>query len=61
MPFINEPDSSSLSSSNSSVVDAAAVNAKGIKTILANSLSTFFINGKVVVISGRKKLRNPPS
>ena len=28
-----------------SAVDAAAVNTKGIKTLLANGLITFFING----------------
>ena len=38
-------------------VDAAAVNANGIKTLLVNSLSTFFIKGKPVFSSG---LRNLP-
>ena len=44
-----------------SVADAAAVNPNGTKTLLVNSISLFFINGKAVVINGLTKLRNTPS
>ena len=44
-----------------SVVETAVVNPKGTKTLLANGVSTFFINGKPDVINGFRKLRNPPS
>ena len=44
-----------------SVDDAAAVYPNGIKTILANDVSTFFINGKEVIINGLRKLENHPS
>ena len=41
--------------------DAAAVNPKGIKTLLANGLITFFINGNPVFSNGPSNLpRNPP-
>ena len=44
-----------------SVVDAVAVNPKGIKTLLANGLITFFISGNPVFSNGPKSLpRNPP-
>ena len=45
-----------------SVSDTAAVNASGIKTLLTNVLSTFFIKGKKTVFSsGPKSLpRNSP-
>ena len=44
-----------------SAADAAAVNAKGIKTLLANGLITFFINGKPVFSNGPSNLsKNPP-
>ena len=44
-----------------SVADAAPVNPNGIKTILANGLSTFFIKGNPVFSSGHKGLpKNPP-
>ena len=36
-------------------------NSNGIKTLLDNGLSTFFINSKPAVINGFKKLRNPLS
>ena len=40
---------------------AAAVNSKGIKTILANGLITFFIKGNSVFSNGPSNLpRNPP-
>ena len=41
------------------VSDPAAVNPNGIKTLLANGLSTFFIKGKPVFSNGpRRFLRN---
>ena len=44
-----------------SVVDAAAVNPNGIKTLLVKGLSTFFIEGKPVFRYGPKGLpRDPP-
>ena len=44
-----------------SSADAAAVNPKGIKTLLANGLITFFINGNPVFSNGPRSLpRNPP-
>ena len=39
-----------------SVADAAAVNPSGIKTLLANGLSTFFIKGNPVFSNGPKSL-----
>ena len=44
-----------------SVADAAPVNPKGTKTLLAIGVSAFFINVKSAVINGLKKLGNPPS
>ena len=44
-----------------SVSDPAAVHPSGIKMLLPNSVSTFFINGKSPDINGVRKLRNPPS
>ena len=41
-----------------SVAEAVAVNPKSTKTLLANDLSTFLINGKAVVID-RENLKNP--
>ena len=44
-----------------SPADAAAVNPYGIKTLLANGLITFFINGNPVFSNGPSNLpRNPP-
>ena len=44
-----------------SAADAAAVNPKGITTLLANGLVTFFINGNLVFSYGPRTLpRNPP-
>ena len=43
-----------------SAADAAAVNPKGIKTLLANGLITFFINSNLVFSYGLRSLaRNP--
>ena len=44
-----------------SVADIAADNPNGDKTLLARGVSTFFTNGKPVVINGLRKLKNPPS
>ena len=42
--------------------DATAVNPKGITTLLANGLNTFFINGSPVFNNGSRSLpRNPPN
>ena len=41
--------------------DAATVNPKGTKTLLANYVSTLFINSKPAVLNSLRKLRNPPS
>ena len=42
-------------------VAAAAVNPNGIKTLLANALSTFFIKGNSVFSNGPKRLpKNSP-
>ena len=44
-----------------SAADAAPVNPKGIKTLLANGLITFFISGNRVFSNGPRSLpRNPP-
>ena len=44
-----------------SAADAAAVNPKGIKTLLANGLITFFINGNPVYSNGPSNLpKNQP-
>ena len=44
-----------------SAADVAAVNHKGIKTILANGLIIFFINANPVFSNGPRSLpRNPP-
>ena len=44
-----------------SVADRAVVSPNGIKRLLANALSTFFINGKSVFSNGsRSLLRNDP-
>ena len=45
----------------SSAADAAAVNLNRIKTLLANGLITFFINGNPVFDNESRSLpRNPP-
>ena len=44
-----------------SAADVAAVNPRGIKTLLANSLITFVIKGNLVFSNGPSNLpRNPP-
>ena len=44
-----------------SAADAAAVNPKGIKTLLADSLFTYFIKGNPAFSNGPNSLpRNPP-
>ena len=45
-----------------SAADAATVNHNGIKTLLANGVITFFINGNLVFSNGPRSLpRNPPN
>ena len=45
-----------------SAADAAVVNPKGIKTLLANGLITFYINGNSAFSNGRSNLQgNPPA
>ena len=51
-------DPKSLFCINTSVADTAAVNPNGTKTLLANSVSTFFINGQVTFLNGPRKLSN---
>ena len=44
-----------------SAADAAAVNPKGIKTLLANGLIRFYINGNPAFSNGPSNLpKNPP-
>ena len=57
-PTRNYPDIIEL---HNCIADAAAIDLNGIKTFLANVVSTFFINGKPAVINGLTKLRNPSS
>ena len=46
---------------SASAADAAAVNLKGIKKLLANGLITFYISGNPVFSNGTSNLpRNPP-
>ena len=46
---------------SSSAADAAAVSPKGINTLLANGVITYFINGNPVFNNGPSNLpRNPP-
>ena len=45
----------------SSAADAAAVNPYGIKVVLANGLSRFFINGKPAFMNGPKCILKNPS
>ena len=40
-----------------SAADAAAVNPRGIKTVLVNGLITFFINGSPVFNNGPRSLQ----
>ena len=55
------PDPNVFLCISASAADAAAVNPKGIKTLLANGLIAFFINGNPVFNSGpRNLLKNPP-
>ena len=44
-----------------SVAEAAAVNPKDTKTLLAYGVSTLFIYGKTATINGLRKVRNPSS
>ena len=56
------PDTKILFEIAASVADAdAAVNSNGIKTLLANGVSRYFINVKPAVINGLRKMINSPS
>ena len=56
-----QPDPNIFLCIPASAADAVAVNSKGIKTILANGLITFFINGNPLFSNGPSNLlRNPP-
>ena len=44
------PDPNIVLCTPASAADAAAVNPKGIKALLANGLITFFINGNPVLV-----------
>ena len=60
-PFENtgvNPDAKTFIWIAPSVPDAAASNLNGIKALLANGVSKFFVNGKPAVINGLKQLRN---
>ena len=55
------PDPKTFLCIPASADDAAAVNPKGIQTLLANGLITFFINGNPVISNGPSNLpRNSP-
>ena len=54
------PDSKVFFWIAASVADAAAVNPIGIKTVLANGLSTFSVKGKPVFSNGPKSLPISP-
>ena len=56
-----QPDPNILLRIPASAADAVAVNPKGIKTVLANSLIIFFIKSNPVFSNGPRSLpRNPP-
>ena len=62
MPKECLPDPKIFLCIRASAGDAAAVNPKTIKTLLANGLITFFINGNLVFSNGpRSRPRNPVS
>ena len=44
-----------------SAVEVTVVNPNGIKKLLFNGVSTFFINGKLTFINGQRSLRRNPS
>ena len=55
------PDPKTFLCIPASAADAAAVNPKGIKTLLVNGLITFVINGNHVFSNGPSNLlKNPP-
>ena len=56
MPFVNKPHTSTAS-----VTDDAAVNLNGIKTLLTNGFSSFFIKGNAFVSNGPKSLPKDPA
>ena len=58
---VNLPDPKILLCITASAADALAVNHNGIKTLLANGLISFFINGNPVFSNRPRSLsRNPP-
>ena len=55
------PDPKIVLCITASAADGAAVNSNGIKTLLANGLTTYFINEKPVFSNRERSLsRNPP-
>ena len=44
-----------------SIAEAAAVNPKATRTLLANGVSTIFIDGKPTDFNDLRKIRNSPS
>ena len=55
------PDPKIFFSIAASVADVASVKPNGTKPLLANNVSTFFVNGKATLVNGARKLSNPPS
>ena len=55
------PDPNIFFGITASVGDVASVNPNSTKMLLANGVSTFFINDKPTEINGVKNFRNPPS
>ena len=56
------PDPNIFLCNPASAADAAAVNPKGINTLLANGVITLFINGNPVFNNGPSNLpKNPPN
>ena len=53
-----QPDPNIFLRIAASVTDATAVNPNGIKTLLANGLSTIFAKGNPVFSNGPKRLAN---
>ena len=43
-----------------SVTDTAVVNVNDVRTLIANDVIIFFINGKPALINGARKLNNHP-
>ena len=56
IPEQEPPDHKNFIWISASAVDAASVNSNSIKTLLANDVSTFFINGKPTFVNGLRNL-----